>query len=109
MKNQPPCIPLFKMLPPFPKMNGEKIKLTNGSGSAIGELVCKHDKAKNLFGARIDILEEPVFDMRIDQPLNHAWNSIGSVNVQCLLLSETQIDSIKECGYPDYRFTLHLN
>ena len=100
---------MFNISTPFQNMSGEKIKVTNASGSAIGNLVCKTDKEKCLFGARIDIVNPPVFDCSALPRRDDDWTTIGHIPCESLLLSEALIREIKECDSEDYRFTLDLD
>jgi len=108
-----PQPPMFNMMPPFPNMNGAKIKVTNATGSAIGDLICKTDKEKGLFGARIDIVRPPVFDYSAGPARTGEWTTIGHFPCEYLLLSEALILAITESGAEsgsmDHRFTLDLD
>ena len=90
-------------------MNGWKIKVINSTGTVIGDLICKHDEEKNLFGARIDIVKPPVFDHSAGPARVGEWTAIGHIPVECLLLSEAAIRAIKECDSVDCQFTLDLD
>jgi len=90
-------------------MSGAKIQVTNSTGSAIGDLICKTDKQKILFGARIDIVKPPVFDHSSGPARVGEWTTIGHIPCECLLLSQGLIRAIKESDSEDYRFTLDLD
>ena len=90
-------------------MNGGKIKITDSTGSAIGDLICKHDHEKNLFGARIDIVKPAVVDCSAGPVSVGKWTSSGHFPVESRLLSEAEIRAIKECDSVGCQFTLDLD
>ena len=109
MTKPPPQPPMFNMSPPFPNMSGAKIKVTNATGSAIGDLICKKDKEKTLFGVRIDTVKPPVFDHSSESTRVGEWTTIGHIPCECLFLSEALIRAIKASDSTDYQFTLDLD
>jgi len=97
---------MFNMEPPFPNMDGKKIKVYRASGSNVGELACRLTKAKSQFGVRIDIDRPPVFDPLAEPPRVGEWTTNGSFSCEYLFLTEELIRAIKQSNSPDYAFTL---
>jgi hypothetical protein len=103
MNKAPPLPELYKMYPPFPDMDEKKILVSSSTGSAVGQLVTNWQVSEGLFGVRIEFANPTVYGPA--QP-----DSIFSQRpaVDYLLLSETEIRSIKECDHQSYQYTIDL-
>jgi len=103
MSKAPPLPELYKMYPPFPDMDEKKILVSSSTGSAVGQLVTNWQVSEGLFGVRIEFANPTVYCAAHPDPI---FGQHGAVDY--LLLSETEIRSIRECDREDYRYAIDL-
>lgn len=100
--------PVYNIAPPFPHMDGKKIKVTNSTGSDIGVIFCKSRSKEGKFGVRIDFINAPDFCVPKTNVSPGFWEREGQMTAHFICLSEQQIVQIKQSAKSEYSFTLEI-
>ncbi|MFA5058084.1 MAG: hypothetical protein WC485_08225 [Opitutaceae bacterium] len=84
---------MFKMAPPYGRMNSARIRVVQSGGSCLGDIITYEDKKKGLFGLRIDVAQPPV---------------AGKIVVDVLKPTKAQIQGIKKLESTEIPFEITL-
>jgi hypothetical protein len=102
---------MHEMAPPYPDLDGAKIRVITKDGSLVGDLITAQQKQERKFGARIDIVQPAVYYPQTSPIPLGQWVDIGYLPVTVLPLSKEQIERIKKvvaskAGDPAFELTL---